>query len=114
MIKAKEASLNKLVRDKIPEILEAEGAKAETYTVADKAIFREVLLSKLEEEALEASESEDSGLLEELADIETVIDELLKINGWNREDLLRQQAKKDQEMGAYTKKLIIKLIRKEI
>jgi predicted house-cleaning noncanonical NTP pyrophosphatase (MazG superfamily) len=110
----KEASLNKLVRDKLPEILESEGAKAEVYKVADDQIFKEVLLSKLEEEALEANEAlSKEDLLETLGDIETVINGLLELNNYKRSDLAAQQVKKEKEVGSYSKRLILKIVRKE-
>lgn len=113
-MKVKEASINKLVRDKIPEILKAEGVGAETYKVEDDQIFTEILLSKLEEEALEASEAEaKDDLLEELGDIETVIDHILEVNGWTREDLELQRIKKDQENGEFKKRIILKAVLKE-
>jgi predicted house-cleaning noncanonical NTP pyrophosphatase (MazG superfamily) len=110
-MKITEISFNKLVRDKVPEILKEDGIKTEIYQVSDKQIFKEVLLSKLEEEALEASEADEGHLLEELGDIETVIDAILELKGWSRKQLLAQQTKKDKQVGTFNKKIVLKLTR---
>lgn len=108
-MKVDEQQFNKLVRDKIPELIKEEGWVAETIEVKDDEVFKQVLLSKLEEEALEIGGAEGkSELLEELGDMETVVDALLEINGWTREELKIQQDKKDREKGVFKKRLYMK------
>jgi predicted house-cleaning noncanonical NTP pyrophosphatase (MazG superfamily) len=109
MMNIRNEQFNKLVRDKIPAWLEENGAEVETYRVESDEIFQEVLLSKLEEEAIEVSSAEEkSHLLEELGDMESVIDALLKLNGWTREDLELQQKQKDALKGTFEKRIILK------
>jgi predicted house-cleaning noncanonical NTP pyrophosphatase (MazG superfamily) len=106
-------SFNKLVRDNIPAIIKDEGGEAETYIVEDDEIFQQILLSKLEEESLEISSADEDHLLEELGDMESVIDALLKLKGWTRQDLENQQAKKDIERGKFEKRIILKQVKRK-
>jgi predicted house-cleaning noncanonical NTP pyrophosphatase (MazG superfamily) len=68
---------NKLVRDRIPEIIEADGHHAVTRLVEGQE-YRETLLAKLMEEAREAATSPADELPEELADVWEVLRALLK------------------------------------
>ena len=63
---------NKLVRDRIPEIIEANGHKCETRVLNDDEYLLE-LKNKLQEEVNEFLES---GSVEELADILEVVHSL--------------------------------------
>lgn len=60
---------NKLVRDKIPQIIEAEGNKYE-IRIADKDEHYELLEAKLQEEVKEYLDGKN---LEELADVMKVL-----------------------------------------
>ena len=64
---------NKLVRDKIVDIIEADGRKAE-YRILDNVEFRNELNKKLQEEVHEYLEDNN---VEELADIVEVIHGIL-------------------------------------
>ena len=66
------APYRKLVRDRIPEHLDAKGIPYEKH-VADDAEYRIELMRKLHEEVAEFSEA---GAVEELADVMEVIDAL--------------------------------------
>lgn len=90
---------NKLVRDKIPAYLERLGVDYEVEVVSDQERLSRLLLDKLEEETQEAAVADDEHLLEELADIETVIDGILKVKGLTREELLAHQILKDETNG---------------
>ena len=93
----------KLVRDKIPEIIERSGKKASTYVLSDEeyAIYLE---RKLDEEVGEYHDSKD---LEELADILEVIIALAKNKGYNFADLRKLQKKKALERGTFSKKILL-------
>jgi predicted house-cleaning noncanonical NTP pyrophosphatase (MazG superfamily) len=82
---------NKLVRDKIPEIIKADGKKFKTRILEDKEHLQE-LIKKLKEEA---AEFEANPSLEELADIKEItiaIREALGIHAGELEDARRQKA----------------------
>jgi predicted house-cleaning noncanonical NTP pyrophosphatase (MazG superfamily) len=85
------ASYQKLVRDKIPEIIRANGGMPVTRILSDPEYLEE-LIKKLKEEAAEF-EAEPS--VEELADIKEVIIALrqaLGINAGELEDVRRKKA----------------------
>ena len=62
----------KLVRDRIPEIIQSEGRRPVTR-VLDEASYRQALLAKLVEEAQEASQATGADLPGELADVLEVL-----------------------------------------
>jgi predicted house-cleaning noncanonical NTP pyrophosphatase (MazG superfamily) len=93
---------NKLVRDKIPEILDKKGISYEKRFATPEE-YKVELIKKLEEEIKEFSEAGDP---EELADILEVVKALKKLPDYvNVEEL---QKKKAQERGAFDKKIILK------
>lgn len=95
---------DKLVRDKIPELIESCDDVAITYT-ADMFEYKERLRAKLVEEVLEYLES---GEIEELADILEVIHSLTALNGTPREQLQLIQTKKRDERGGFDNRTILK------
>lgn len=72
---------DKLVRDRIPEIIRSKGKKA-VYRILDEAEYREYLKKKLKEEVDEffACEDTESGA-EELIDIMTVVNAIARSMG---------------------------------
>jgi len=71
---------NKLVRDKIPEIIHQSGNQCETKTYSDSE-YIQALRQKLVEEAHEAAIASPDELAQELADVMEVIDALLAATG---------------------------------
>ena len=65
----------KLVRDRIPEIIEATGVKPQVRPLEGDELF-DALIEKLGEEAAELRAAKDSERVEELADVLEVIDAL--------------------------------------
>lgn len=94
---------DKLVRDRIPEIIEARGGVAMSYT-ADLSEYKERLKTKLAEEVLEYLESSN---VEELADILEVIHSLTAVEGTPREQLQLIQTKKRADHGGFENKIIL-------
>ncbi|MEO0986210.1 MAG: nucleoside triphosphate pyrophosphohydrolase, partial [Cyanobacteria bacterium J06639_14] len=78
---------NKLIRDRIPTILEKQQIPfaVETMTTDE---YRQALQQKLVEEAQEAAEAEADDLTMELADLLEVIDATLIAHGLKREQVL--------------------------
>lgn len=95
---------DKLVRDKMAEIIESHGDVAITYT-ADVTEYRERLRAKLIEEV---SEYLESGETEELADILEVIHSLTALQGTPREQLQLIQTKKRDERGGFENRTVLK------
>ena len=91
---------NKLVRDRIPEIIKQGGAQVEVEKVEDEVRFLRLLIDKLEEEAQEVALADEEHMLEELGDVETVVDGILRKIGKTRKELKEQQESKDSERGS--------------
>lgn len=98
---------NKLVRDKIPEILEKEGQQP-LVRYLNETDFWAALTQKLEEEILELKEaSEPHHITEELADILEVIYALAQANGISPEELERQRRTKKSVKGGFEKRVFL-------
>ncbi|HLG91215.1 MAG TPA: nucleoside triphosphate pyrophosphohydrolase [Candidatus Saccharimonadales bacterium] len=94
---------NKLVRDRIPEIIAADGKKANTRILNDKE-YRKELIKKLQEEAKELQANPS---VEELADIKELviaIRESMKIHAGTLEDTRRKKA---AERGRFKNKIFL-------
>lgn len=95
-------SYNKLVRDKIPEILQRKGVSYEKR-IASPEEYKEELVKKLVEEVGEFTEAGDP---EELADVLEVIEALRKLPEYGKIEDLRLQ--KREERGGFDEKIILR------
>ncbi|HHW00191.1 MAG TPA: nucleoside triphosphate pyrophosphohydrolase [Clostridiaceae bacterium] len=100
---------DKLIRDRIPEIIEAAGSEAIVETL-DKDNFQKYLDIKLREEMEEYLED---GSVEELADMVEVIYALLDCKGVSLEEFERIRIAKVNERGAFKKRLLLKEVIKK-
>lgn len=101
---------NKLVRDRIPEIIAKNGKAYETVTLSP-AEFTEELRKKLLEEVneyLEASTDEES--LSELGDVMEVVRSLARMHGKSYEDLEKLREEKETERGAFQERVFLKYV----
>lgn len=94
---------NKLVRDKIPAIINAQGKKANIRILDDKEYLR-ALEAKLDEEVSEFHKDQN---LEELADILEVLYALTEKLGHSKDELLKACEKKHQERGGFRNRLFL-------
>jgi len=95
----------KLIRDRIPEILEAEGLRFEVAQL-DDAAFRTALLAKLREEAGEAAAAGDADTLaREVADLYEVIDAILELHEIDPAAVRALQARRRAERGRFEMRL---------
>lgn len=99
---------DKLVRDKIPEILESKGIKA-YFRSLDEAEYKEYLEKKLDEEVAEFHKSKS---IEELADILDVIEALCNLAG-TTDDMIWAQGRKYIERGGFEKRICLVEIEEE-
>ena len=95
---------HKLVRDRIPEIIEIDGKKCDCETLSDEN-YISLLDQKLNEELAEYQESK---CLEELADLLEVMQAVVKARGWTMEQLESLRAEKAAKRGGFEKKLLLK------
>ena len=95
---------NKLVRDKIPEIIAGDNnGKCETRILDDQEYLEE-LNKKLKEELNEYLES---GEVEELADLEEVLRAILDAKRVSYEDFERLRLKKVEKRGAFKNRIFL-------
>ena len=94
---------NKLVRDRIPKIIEASGKTCLTATLSDEA-YLHMLDQKLNEELAEYQESKS---MEELADLIEVIAATARARGCSWEQLLRIRNQKRAKRGGFEKKILL-------
>jgi predicted house-cleaning noncanonical NTP pyrophosphatase (MazG superfamily) len=95
---------NKLVRDGIPEIIRQTGKYCEVALMSE-AEFSQSLREKLLEEAQEAVVASPENLVSELADLQEVIDAILRVYGIEREALVKEQRRKRTERGGFDQRL---------
>lgn len=98
---------NKLVRDKIPEIIKADGKTCE-IEIAAKKDRQELLEKKLLEEVNEFMKDKN---LEELSDIMEVLYGLAANMGYSEEDLLNKRNDKLQERGGFKEGIVLKCVK---
>jgi predicted house-cleaning noncanonical NTP pyrophosphatase (MazG superfamily) len=97
---------NKLVRDRIPEIIRASGGDyaAETMTAEE---FEHALRAKLVEEAREAAAAPPAELLSELADLCEVVEALAAVHGITPEALRGEQHRRRLERGGFDDRILL-------
>lgn len=94
---------NKLVRDIIIDIIEADGRKAK-YRILDNNEYRQELNSKLQEEVKEYL---DDNNVEELADIVEVIYGILNSMDVTVDEFEKVRINKQEERGAFNKRIYL-------
>ena len=97
---------NKLVRDRIPEIIETSGNTCVTEILSDEDYLK-MLDAKLDEELAEYHADQN---IEELADIMEVIRACAVARGYTLEQLEQVRAEKVAERGGFTKKILLKKV----
>ncbi len=96
----------KLVRDRIPDIIRAEGRRPVVEVLAAEE-RRGALLAKLVEEATEASGAESDGLPEELADVLEVVRTLAAELGLSLRDVTELADRKESTRGGFARGLFL-------
>ena len=97
---------NKLVRDKIPEIIKASGKTYETEILSDEE-YLQMLDKKLDEELAEYHQEQN---IEELADLLEVLYATAKARGYSIEELEQVRVEKQKARGGFEKKLLLKVV----
>lgn len=97
---------NKLVRDRIPEIIRRAGSTCATVTLTEED-YRQALRAKLMEEASEAAEATLDHLVVELADLYEVMDALIASYGLSAEMVRAEQAQRREARGGFAQRLCL-------
>lgn len=100
-------AMPKLVRDRIPELVRANGGEPVTE-IADAERYAELLREKLTEEVAEFLES---GEVEELADVMEVLHALAQAAGTSPAELERVRAAKAAERGGFATRTVLLTVR---
>lgn len=99
--------MNKLVRDKIPDIIENNNEIAFTRVLTDKEYFDELNKKLMEEcnEVVNAKNKEER--LEELADLLEVMKAIAKFDNYNLDNITEVAKEKALKRGAFDKKIYL-------
>lgn len=100
---------NKLVRDKIPEIIKSNGENP-IISILDNERYKEELEKKLYEEYIEVIESSGNDRIEELADMLEVISALAKLENKTLDDIIEVSKEKVKKRGAFDKKIFLEKV----
>lgn len=95
---------HKLVRDRIPEIIEKQGKTCVTEVLSQEA-YIQMVDEKLNEELAEYQESKS---LEELADLLEVMEAAVKARGYTWEKLLAVRDEKRAKRGGFEHRILLK------
>jgi predicted house-cleaning noncanonical NTP pyrophosphatase (MazG superfamily) len=98
---------NKLVRDRIPEIIEANGKKFSTRVLSDEEYITELKNKSFEEleEYRDAETREEA--LEELADLMEIVHAFARSHGTTLEEVEEIRRKKAEKRGAFDEKIFL-------
>ena len=100
---------NKLVRDRIPEIIESSGKSCTTEILSAEDYLR-MIDAKLDEELAEYHKDQN---IEELADLLEVIRAAAIARGYTVKDLERVRAEKAAKRGGFEKRILLKEVVEE-
>ena len=97
---------NKLVRDKIPEIIERDGKKCIVRVLGDEE-YMKALDAKLDEELAEYHKDQN---VEELTDLLEVLYAAAEARGFTQEELEEVRRRKAEERGGFKEKLFLESV----
>lgn len=99
---------NKLVRDKIPEIIEGKGESCDVRVLEDAHEFQQELLKKIVEEAGGLVKARDrSSLLNEYADLMVALDTLMDLMEFSEADIRTSIEENIAKKGGYKRQLFL-------
>ena len=101
---------NKLIRDKIPEIIAKDNGKTCVTRIMADDEYLESLNAKMQEEL---NEYLASGEVEELADLEEVLRAILDVKGISYDAFEKIRNEKVLKRGAFKKKIFLESVREK-
>lgn len=96
--------MKKLVRDKIPDVIRADGRTPHTRVLNDDAEYLSALFAKLAEECAELRENP---CVEEAADMLEVLRAIGDMHGFTQEDIIRACDEKRARRGGFTGRIFL-------
>jgi predicted house-cleaning noncanonical NTP pyrophosphatase (MazG superfamily) len=98
---------NKLVRDRIPEVIEATGKRFTTRVLDEKEYIEELKKKSFEElqEYVETENKEDA--IEELADVLEILHALAEYHGSSIEEVEEVRKRKAAKRGGFKEKIYL-------
>lgn len=100
--------MNKLIRDKIPQMVLDKERRTMPIRIADEAEYLVLLKQKLVEEANEVLTANPANLLEELADVLEVFAAVCKAHGME-DSVFEARKKKFDERGGFDSRIVLEL-----
>ena len=100
---------NKLVRDRIPEIIENDHKTCATRILNDEE-YLECLKSKLLEECHEVMNAEGEDIKKEIADVLEVLETLENTLHIDQQEIMSIKEKKAHNNGAFNKKIYLEYV----
>jgi len=100
---------NKLVRDKIPNIIK-EKKETPVVKILDDDEYKEALEKKLYEEYQEVKEASGEDRIEELADMLEIIKALAKLENKTLDNVIEIANKKVDKRGAFEEKIFLEKV----
>ena len=102
---------NKLVRDRIPEIIRNNGEEPETRILSDEE-YKEELEKKLLEEYNEVLNASGNDRIEELADMLEVMISLAALEEKTLDDIITKAEQKREKRGGFKEKIYLKSVKR--
>lgn len=100
---------NKLVRDKIPNIIKEKG-ETPVVKILDEIEYKKELEKKLFEEYKEVIEANGDDRVEELADMIEVIKALANLESKSLNDIIAIADKKSEKRGAFEERIFLEKV----
>lgn len=102
---------NKLVRDRIPEIIEGNGEEPITRILNDEE-YRSELIKKLNEEYDEVVNASGEDIIEELADMLEVMESIANLQNKTLDNIIIEKEKNKNKRGGFSKKIFLEGVKK--
>lgn len=98
---------NKLVRDRIPEVIENTGKKFHTTVLSQDAYIEELRKKSFEELEEYIAAETDAEALEELADMFEILHALAAVHGSTIQGVEKIRKEKEQKRGGFNERIFL-------
>lgn len=100
----------RLVRDKVVDRTLSTGNQVEYRVLDDDAEYKQALNKKLAEEVSELARAGEDEEIDEIADIQEICEELLKVQGKTWADVEAARTRKKEKDGAFDKRHYVEAV----